>query len=265
MASTTVKCTPQNLNVTPLSQRRAELSWSKVNVPSATLDKFFVQVARIGGNFPTTTPVAVGPNVHDTGKSEEYEIDLDKVFNSGSVASPTLEGLAHARAYKLRVAAEYTMSSDKKTFFSDPIVVIDIPITRVNGYSPGTGTNDGMAKLMWTSVEDVLMKPEYGGGDYSIRTRVLGDSGGHHSGDSWKPDNPGPAMTVAVDSMNKHITDLTREEVNAIQLIYDVTPSGKAPIRFFGARDAYVWPSAGQPEPPPPIEWPPIHSLVTFR
>ena len=283
-AKTDFFCTPQNLTVTPLSQRRARLSWDQVD----NRNKYFVQVVKLNEAFPTATPVAVGPNVHDTGTSESYPIELDKILNTGTIASPTHEGLAHSKAYRFRVGAEFTLSGNPKTFFSDAIVIIDSPIVSANGHSPSPspspsgGTNDGKAALKWTHVKDILNDTDYANGTYSFRYRRFTDFDGHpHTDVGWQPGRPAqagppimpeienfvPADTHTVDTFqggaaiagtdytigSPHTNGLTLYEIYAIQLRYTVTVSkpGEDPVqvRVFAGRDAYVWPSDDKPEP----------------
>ena len=195
--------------------------------------------------------------MHDTGTSESYPIELDKILNTGTIASPTHEGLAHSKAYRFRVGAEFTLSGDKKTFFSTPIVVIDSPIVAANG----AGSN-GQAALTWDEVEgaDVLSNPDYEDGTYSFRYRkfdiytTVDDMGNpldvDHTDHRWKAENFAPAAidsgTMPITGSTHTITGLTLGDVYAIQLIYDVTPTGGDPIRVYAGRDVYVWPAAGQ-------------------
>ena len=61
-AATGFFCTPQNLTVTPLAQRRAELSWDEVDNPNMNFEKYVVQVVKFDDDFPASP----GSNIHDT-------------------------------------------------------------------------------------------------------------------------------------------------------------------------------------------------------
>ena len=128
--------------------------------------------------------------------------------------------------------------------YSDFVIVIDTPISAVNGHSPGSGANDGRALLTRQDVdhEDILGS-HYAGGAYEYRYRRLANSPGHHTGLNWDPDNPVEVTTTR----SNPITGLQREEIYGIQLIYTVTRAGKT-ARVFAARDAYVWPSNSPPD-----------------
>ncbi len=261
-ASTTVKCTPQGLTITPLAQRRARLSWGQVGNPNMNFEKYVVQVVKFDDDFPDPP----GSNTHDTMSASTYDIELDTILSNG-------EGLAHAKAYKFRVGAEFTLSGDTKTFFSIPVVVIDSPIVSANGNSPGAGTNDGKAALKWTRVETVLGDTDYRDGHYSFRYRRFTDfpmdPGVPHTRIGWNP-GVAPPITISAEHENfdaskthtastfdggARITEteytlgppnsngLTLNEVYAIQLRYEVAVNGVT-YRVFAGRDTYVWPSS---------------------
>ena len=158
-------------------------------------------------------------------------------------------------AGRFRVRANHNdenMNSD----FSDPIIVIDTPITRASGDSPNTG---GQAALEWIPVESIL-GPAYSGGTYSFWYRRFLDyeaphflTGVHephtHVQIGWQPEEYGTIGTSPSDGdapirgARHTITGLGTEKIYAIQLVYEVTIQG-VPNRVFAARDVYVWPSA---------------------
>ena len=180
-ASTTIKCTPQNLSVTPLAQRRAKLSWDKVdNVASANS-----YVVRVSAFDPATTT----PAYRDLPSTTDpfHVIDLDSIL-------PTGEGLAHAPyAYQFVVQASVEVPPGGMTmpFTSAPIVIIDTPILSANGSSVGAAMNGGKAALKWTRVETVLKDTDYEDGHYSFRYRKFTNFEGHpHTMIGWQPGKP---------------------------------------------------------------------------
>ncbi len=241
-ASTDYYCTPQDLTIIPMPQRKAELCWGAVNGATYT-----VQVRKPSGNWPTPIPGGTVPNEQDKGTSTSYEIKLDEVFNAGTVAAPTPEGLAHATAYQLRVRAKVA----GKDYYSKTITLRDSPIVRVNGHSPGTGANTGKAVVTW--------KPPSGATAYYVRWRKLGrdKDSNLHTSPNWQLDSkslsatafdgtptptplavPSPSPIPADQTVEHEIMGLERGTLYAIQLNF-LTDDGWV----FSARDAYVWPS----------------------
>ena len=217
-ASTDHYCTPQDLTIIPMPQRKAELRWGAVT----NRINYVVQIRKVTGpGTPTPTPASLPAQTSTT-----YGIDLDNILSN--------EGLAHVSAFQFQVQANLPGNI---TFTSAPIILADSPILSVNGHSPGTG----QAVVKWIKPDDAL--------EYVLRWRQLGPdaNGDTHTDVYWKLDDTSHPPNFADDD-KKEITDasktsstiesLNRYGLYAIQMNYR-TASGWV----FSARDAYVWPS----------------------
>ena len=239
-AKTDFFCTPQGLNVIPLAQRHARLSWE----PVANAEQYFVEVQQGTsggwGNFATvsTIPPATVP-------TPSVPIKLDSILSSG-------EGLAHAATYQFQVRAAVRGGHLTDNAFSETVTLIDTPILSVNGASSMT-------------VGQMLVKWKWAGNDaqYTIRYREL--PGNHRQvaiqgTPGWQPTpaanamafstvlHPTPTVTVVPGptptiTLEYPITGLNlRDSIYAVQLNYTIGTD-----KYFSAREAYVWPSDGQP------------------
>ena len=167
-AATDFFCTPQNLNVTPLAQRRARLSWEPVD----NAERYFVQVRQgnLGGWSPFTD-FAPSP-------TPSVPIELDNIMTVGG----SDVGLAHASAYQFQVRARVGGGHVTAMAFSTPVAIVDSPIKSINGDSSGVSGSNGkmVVKLEWAANRQ-----------YTIRYRKLPDN--HHQipyhGHGWLATN----------------------------------------------------------------------------
>ena len=273
-AKTDFFCTPQNLTITPLAERRALLSWSSVDNVTAN----YVIKAR---KFPDPTSANPPPDYADVESTSLliHDISLDSILGA--------DGLAEHPAYQFIVQATVDIDSGPTVstmiFESAPIIIVDTPILSANGSSVGAAMDEGKAALKWTPIENVLFDDsDYENGFYSFRYRrftEFPDVGGTpHTMIGWKPGQapdptavpPVPAKENFAQAEIASTTDsggriggvqftlgpdnspdngppdkdngLTLYEVYAIQLTYEVDINGVT-HRVFAGRDAYVWPS----------------------
>ncbi len=253
-------------DVTPLSLRRAVLSWDLTPVETGV--KYVVQAREAGGawQYPTFGDVASG-----TTWQTSYEIDLDAVLTT---AAATQRGLAHADRYefKVKVSDESAMTLDSVysaavTLIDNPIVdnpfeiednpMIDNPSVTNGGMADGFSTGGDQADLQWARITEA-------GNGYSVKYRMLGAVPIHagvpypipHSDWYWpvhedwpyyaKANLPDPILVgqPVGETVTATMTGLRKEGLYAIQVNY-VTPLLEKKV--FSARDAYVWPSDGHP------------------
>ena len=270
MASTTVKCTPQNLTITPLAERRALLSWSSVDNVTAN----YVIKAR---KFPDPTSANPPPDYADVLSRSllTHEINLDSILGDGLAEHPAYQFIVQAT-----VDVDPGPTVTTMTFESAPIIIVDTPILSASGSSVGAAMDEGKAALKWTPIENVLFNDsDYENGFYSFRYRRFASFDGHrHTEIGWKPGQaPDPAAVPPLpakenfaqaeiasttdsggriggvqftlgpdnspdDSPPDKDNGLTLFEVYAIQLRYEVDINGVT-HRVFAVRDVYVWPS----------------------
>ena len=224
------------VDVIPLPERWGELRWKGIRFA----DRYIVEVRKQpeGGKGWDMEGDWVIPRQHIHPAKTTFRFFLDTFFNGTGIADAP-------NAYQFRImAVDDGTNAIPSSDYSDFVIVIDTPISAVNGHSPGSGANDGRALLTRQDVdhEDILGS-HYAGGAYEYRYRRLANSPGHHTGLNWDPDNPVEVTTTR----SNPITGLQREEIYGIQLIYTVTRAGKT-ARVFAARDAYVWPSNSPPD-----------------
>ena len=225
------------VDVIPLPERWGELRWKGIRFA----DRYIVEVRKQpegGKGWDMEGDWEMHKKGSYTKLTETSRIIyLDNIHNKGIADAPN--------AYQFRImAVDDGTNAIPSSDYSDFVIVIDTPISAVNGHSPGSGSNDGRAMISQKEVgHDDFLGDNYAGGTYEYRYRRLANSGGHHTTFNWMPDNPVEVMTTSANP----ITGLHRNEIYAIQLIYTVTRGGKT-ARVFAARDAYVWPSNSPPD-----------------
>ena len=235
-AATDFFCTPQNLNVTPLVQRKARLTWEAVaNATRYEVDAY--RVGEIGGWQPLPRSGA-GLGMPNDEAIPAHEFKLDRIIGAW--------GLDDNDAFKFHVRA-VVPGHATDMIFSEEITLVDSPIISVNGDSAGRGPNDGKMVVKWAWDAD------YAQNTYTIRYRKLPDN--HHQIPTmgmagWQPDSAANDMVWATPppnvqptptrgvSLENPITGLEQYKVYAVQLNY-TTPTNT----YFSAREAYVWPS----------------------
>ena len=235
-AATDFFCTPQNLNVTPLVQRKARLTWEAV----ANATKYEVDAYRVGGigGWQPLTRSGAGLGMPNDEAIPAHEFELDRIIG--------VWGLDDNDAFKFHVRA-VVPGHATDMIQSEEITLVDSPILSVNGDSTGRGPNDGKMVVKWAWDAD------YAQNTYTIRYRKLPDN--HHQIPmmgmaGWQPDSAANDMVWATPSIVQPtptrdvslefpITGLEQYKIYAVQLNY-TTPTAK----YFSAREAYVWPSS---------------------
>ena len=217
--SVTTPPAPTGLNVVPLPERKATLSWDAV----ANASGYVVEIRKHG-----ETAWSTQPSQSDT----SYEIVLDDILSGKGLGDDPY-------AYQFRVKAN-------GSFYSEVVTIIDTPITKANGDSRNTTDGMGKATLEWTQIPNIL-GTGYAGGTYSFRYRKFG---GNHSSAQWQPTTFVTDQTTEYQTTSrKTISGLEREAIYAIQLRYVKYRPGTQEIlsRVYAGRDVYVWPSGRVP------------------
>ena len=217
---------PTGLEVIPFPGRRATLVWE----PVADAADYVIQVREFGSNTGWETLL-------DNSLTRPcHAINLDAVIGSN-------RGLGQVDAFEFQVQAAWGLGDNAVVSpLSDRIVIIDTPITKVNGHSPLNGP--GKATLNWGKVESILSDQSYAGGTYSFLARKFADNPSH-SDPIWRPTSFSEArIRPSNRGYSDTIPDLTLEAVYAVQLTYE--KSGLPPV--YAARDVYVWPSDVAPK-----------------
>ncbi len=242
---------PTNLIVSPLSLRRAELSWDG----DARASGYEVEVR----NSATSTWRQA--NVLLPVSNASATIILDSVWVSTSTVPDTEYGMAHlgvGESYEYRVRAVGDGIGQIDSTHSDIIRVIDNPLLTEGGSARASGK--GEARLEWIGISHVKA--------YSIRHRRLGSyergSGQNtrhvsHDNHEWperagwpyygseysSPVNVSPSLTsTTIRGLPFEKGSRGRAEpIYAFQFNYETTTGDKV----FSARDAFVWPSGDVP------------------
>ena len=232
--------TPRNLDVVPLPQRMARVSWDAV----ADATGYVVEVKVFGETAwldtacikpPPDPPSHIVDQPND-GSDPKCDIDLDAITTDGGA-----KGLADNDAYTLQVTAMANAFAPSAP--SRNIIIIDTPITVANGHS----TSGTTAALTWTGIHDgSILGAGYAKGTYEVRYRVPTDN---HARAAWRPNTFGAWITPDPSDKYEDITgtsitidSLTSRQLYAIQLIKRDT-GFTAARSVFAARDVYVWPS----------------------
>ena len=224
---------PENLDVSPLSLRKAELTWTG----DRDADEYVVETRASGTGWASAA--------RRTYSTKRVEMDLDRLMPG--------QGLANSPyAYDIRVKATDSRGVYPESAFSQTIKIIDNPIIHANGDSLGAPLGGGQAVIQWRRIANVT------DGRYTIRPRKLLPSDHYRIGwrilsydncvDSYCADfldarviDPNPTGLVG-DRLSATIDNLQLGELYGVQINYE-TASG--PV--FSARDVYVWPSTGFP------------------
>ena len=257
---------PQNLDVRPMSLRRALLKWDTVDDVSEA--RYIVQVKEDPSGvwqYPT-----YGDLTKATKTTAKHEIMLDEVLTNSASKK---RGLAHAKSFQFQIKATSPSQATLDSDYSQPVTIIDNPIL-TGGFADGFLTEDSVASLQWERIDEAQ-------DGYTVRYRQLGNkplggSFGHrlptsHTSEYWPQhekwpyyptDNLPEPISVSQSSAGAVTTTLggvtqdrlARGELYAIQVNYEVLPRsgghgrpttpGK---RVFSARDAIMWPSDSFP------------------
>ncbi|MCY3896338.1 MAG: fibronectin type III domain-containing protein [Chloroflexi bacterium] len=218
---------PVNLDVAPLTGRRAELTWDAVD----SADAYDVEAQVFGGTSWNSAICAASGSTPSGGRVSEPRCTI----NLGAITGPKA-GLSQSGAFAFHIRS---VTGGSPGDFSEPVVIMDTPIVAASGASPSTG---GQATVTWNPVQQTLGDSFPAGGTYAFRYRkVVNDAGTEHTESTWEPN---AYIPVATTTTNPY-TGLTLYAVYGIQLIYTPPEQGNQPAgpRVFAARDVYVWPS----------------------
>lgn len=241
---------PQNLDVVPLPERKASLTWSQDG--SAT--QYVVQAKEPGQNRWTNVRESVDcyPGSSTTLARCGVDLNLDNIINS--------RGLGHASRYQLQVRTNRSGSQ-----WSRIVEIIDTPILSINGKS---SSSRGKAVVRWSTDSDAV--------EYTLRYRQLDDD---HTQMSWRPTavstshpwSP-PILLTAASSRTQYETvepgasrgdqrdPLRLESIYAFQLNYSTDDAN-----VFSARESYVWPSDRHADDSELVATFPLKYLLTDR
>ena len=235
--------TPSNLTVTPMSLRRAELTWTG----DSNADGYTLRVENPSRRHGTVVDIPEASNV----------IHLDNILAS--------EGLAHHGYFEFQVKATDSSEANLESPFSKKVRIVDNPILtggKANGLS---SAGDPQVELKWNKIDDVIR--------YTVRYRRLGnspvaDGNRSHSDINWPREEsddaewpyysafisiPRPVSQPRTGSSVSTTYDdatIIADIIYAFQVNY-VLGAGSEPaagqLKVFSARDAYAWPSSGFP------------------
>ena len=257
----TTACTlnaPENLDVTPLPERKAMLTWM-ITDPNA--DGVVVEVRYPNLHNNPWTPIAstiANPITCDpppTPRKCKMDIDLDRILS--------LRGLAHADAYELGIKVTDNSNTYMPSVHSK-VTIIDTPIISIDGDSRGRTADNGQAVVKWTTPPDIPV--------YALRFRKLS---GDHTQIAWRPRGAQsgewrrPISQPTYDQTNPpvmehRVRDLDQQDLYAFQLNYTV-----GAVEYFSAREAYVWPSdrpagGGERVAEFPLNYPPSNKTYSY-
>ena len=169
--------TPEGLDLTPLPERKARLSWDPV--PNAI--GYMVEVRKVNTDWQSprnesTAPLRLLSDIEiGAVTTNDYEINLDAILNAaGKTATPLFHGLAHDSSYLFRVKAIGRMNIYDSSDYSETTAIVDTPIIGIDGDSRGRTANDGQAMVKWTTPPGIPV--------YAVRHRKLS---GDHTDVAW--------------------------------------------------------------------------------
>ena len=236
---------PINLTVTPMSLRRAKLSWTPAEYTDSTItEQYVVEVKERTSDSWTEFPLRL--------EAPEILIGLDEIIVG--------KGLANTPSFDFQVKATDPNGVRLDSEFSDFISIVDNPILnggRANGKnSKGIDDDQHSIFLEWDDVKDATV--------YSLRIRELV---GNHASTDWpetanwpNPDELYGAPVSPIYASGRLVEvspyGFRKGKLYGFQVVYYVTaivedggPQG--PIertwQVFSARDAYAWPSSDFP------------------
>ena len=213
---------PSNLTVTPMSLRRAELTWTGDD----NANGYTLRVENPDGDHGTVGDISETRNV----------IHLDNILGS--------DGLAQQDYFKFQVKAKGRTGISSDSGYSEEILIIDTPITRVSGLTSTDefGSVTGIAFLEAPIFE------------------MLGDGYEYHYDDENKEwvtilyrkqidslrteDDSSEEMYALAGDHEYELDELEIGQVYAIQFTLQIPPRrSTTTVKVFGARYSYVWPS----------------------
>ena len=246
--------TPTNVKVLPASKNRAQMNWDVLIEAS-----YYIVEYRPLRPASTNLP---DPDAGWLRLDRNRTPDTSHFFRLPNFSGPI--GFDDHMAYEVRVKAiKESMVNGVLTTgesaYSDTVIIMDTPITHINGDSRGTSA--GKANIYWISVHH-LFGDYYSqeGSNIILKFREatpMHDTAEWDLGDWTEPSHPTKAELTNIpggEISYEHSPQsgaLRRESLYAIQFIYDAVPavggSEANTIRAYAVRDAFVWPSDGPP------------------
>ena len=236
----TVKLKTPVLDLTPLPERKAALTWTK----KQNANQYVLEFRSIGGAWSPYLLMGIGRSAENLA----VEIELDDILGTGQ----GLGDSPFAYQFQLKARLNHGIDTPGDSDFSEAIIVIDTPITVADGDSRTAPGGLGQADLEKNSIQGTLGS-SYTGGTFSYRYRKLV---GFHATANWQPKTEfsrNQAFVFDADRLSETfepdeaehatvepITGLELEKIYAIQLIYEGTSQQN---RVYAGRDVYVWPS----------------------
>ena len=228
---------PQNLNLTPLGDRNARLSWTW---PGSTTPNAYRVTSRVFGLAGEPSDSEGWPGISSDHRGG-YGADQHRIIRLDGFASTGSLGLAHHQAYELRVEAvfgeppEESWDSDERTYSppSEHIIIIDTPITHATA---ANATKPTQVNVLQTPLHTIVNDTSYEHGDFEFRYRKVGHERLAHTELFW---NPTVYTPIDLDS------NWELDQVYGVQVVF--RPSNTAKPTVYAGRDAYVWPSSQSP------------------
>lgn len=228
---------PTNLAVTPMSLRRAELTWD--TVPNA--DGYEVRVNDSGRHGTINT------------SESRYIVNLDNILDP--------KGLAHEEYFEFQVKGKNSKGTHSESEYSVKVRIVDNPVL-TTGSAKRPSTGNVWVELQWDRISDVTR--------YTVRSRTLGiqikNNGREikrlHKDVDWPKDAQWPhysddssETSVSQPSGSLVSLQLSRAKPDflyAFQVNYELDEGSEPgadvePLKVFSARDAYAWTSYNFP------------------
>ena len=227
---------PKDLEITPYPQRRALLTW--VGSEAAThykVDIFEVGIAARLGSYEVRKPC--------------WQINLDSIWDV-----PDSRGLAHADfRFQVTARTKALVSGTLTVTDSQPseiVTLVDNPIVSINGNSKNTQDGKGQAAVRWSEITGAthytIMYRELPGFHWSPGWTVSPPTASHPrtsievaAASAVTDPNDNTRLTYTIGGTTNTANPLTRNELYAVSINYQ-----KQGVKYFAAREAYVWPSA---------------------
>ena len=136
----TVPLSQLRVDVVPQAQRQATICWAHVQNATAYVIRATDKVGNVhttaAGDWhpvPSITEIPIEP-----GKPQRQPLNLDKILDEDG----NDRGLAHKRAYGIRIGVKYATGT---ILYTTPVIIIDTPITKADG-------SDARAEVTWDLV-----------------------------------------------------------------------------------------------------------------
>ena len=237
---------PSNLSVTPMSLRRAELSW----IGDTNATGYTIRVEQPNGNY--------GEVNIDGPTNTRNVIDLDNIMTD-NLGNP--QGLAQMDYFQFQVKAVDFTGTRLDSIFSEKVRIVDNPIL-TSGSAKKPSSGNVWIELQWDKIPDAT--------SYTVEYRTLGieiENDGRdivrlHKDTDWPNDSQWPHYSN--DSLKKTVSQPSGSTVSTefsilrpdflygFQVNYELDEGAEPgaevePLEVFSARDAYAWTSSDFP------------------